>query len=148
MHPKKHETRMSNDARIAILETTISNINSTLLDFKQEMRNGFQRLDSKIDSKIDALEHKTNGKIDALEHKIDNKIDALEHKMDSKLDVVDSKINALEHKMDSKFDVLDGKSMHSNIRWIANSIRLNARWIPSLTSSITACGQTSSGSWG
>lgn len=48
---------MSNDARIAVLETTMTNINSTLLDIKQEikdmkkdMKHSFELVDKKFDS--------------------------------------------------------------------------------------------------
>lgn len=50
----KHEARMSNEERIAILETTIININSTLLDIKQDIRH----MSDKMGNKFDAVENR------------------------------------------------------------------------------------------
>ena len=98
MKPVKNETRMSNDARIAVLETTLLNINSTLLDFKHEMRHSFD----KLEQKVDALDHKFEAKIDALDHKFEAKIDVLDHKFENKFD-------ALDKKLDTKFDLLNNR---------------------------------------
>jgi len=45
---------MSDDARLAILETTILNINSSLLDIKHDIR----RLDEKIDGLQNSLQNR------------------------------------------------------------------------------------------
>jgi hypothetical protein len=66
MHPKKHEAHMSNDARIAVVETTILNINSVMLDIKNKLNT----LESKIDTKIDALENKMDSKFDSLQNRL------------------------------------------------------------------------------
>lgn len=42
MKASKNETQMPE--RVAILETTILNINSTLLDLKQDMKRGFDKV--------------------------------------------------------------------------------------------------------
>lgn len=58
MTARKHEAHMSNDKRIAILETTLLNINTTLVDIKQDIRRQTDRietLDKKIDNKFDTL---------------------------------------------------------------------------------------------
>ena len=39
---------MSNEARIAVLETTILNINSTLLEIKQDVKRGFDKMDDRF----------------------------------------------------------------------------------------------------
>ena len=49
MKPAKSEARMSNDVRLAVVETTILNINSTLLDLKQEIKRGFDKVDNRFD---------------------------------------------------------------------------------------------------
>lgn len=60
MKPIKHEVpRMGNND--AVLEKTMLNINSTLLDLRQEMRHGFE----KIDQRFEAMDQK-------IDHKIDN----------------------------------------------------------------------------
>jgi len=99
MKAAKNELRMNNPERIAILETTILNINATLLDLRQDMKRGFDRVDTKFD---------------ALEKKMDNKLDVLENKMDSKFD-------ALETKVDSKFDTLQNR-LWSNFLWLMGMI--------------------------
>jgi hypothetical protein len=59
MKASKNESTMSTPERIAILETTILNINSTLLDLRQDMKRGFDKIDNKfdnVDNKLDALQ--------------------------------------------------------------------------------------------
>lgn len=61
MVPKKHEKYMSNDARIAVLETTLLNINTVLLDIKQDMRHGFEKIDhqfEKVDNRLDNIQNR------------------------------------------------------------------------------------------
>ncbi|OGT35608.1 MAG: hypothetical protein A3F11_00270 [Gammaproteobacteria bacterium RIFCSPHIGHO2_12_FULL_37_14] len=91
MKAVKNETNMSHDARIAVLETTILNINSTLLDIRQDIKRQSDKMDSKFD--------------------------ALENKFDKKFDAVDSKFDALEKKMDSKFDAIQNR-LWSNFLWL------------------------------
>lgn len=48
---------MSNDERIAVLETTVINMNSNLTEIKQDIRRLSDRMDSKfevVDNKIDS----------------------------------------------------------------------------------------------
>jgi len=66
MIPKKHEKHMSNDARIAVLETTILNINSTLLDIKHDLK----RIDTKIDTKFDTLDKKIDSKFEIIQSRL------------------------------------------------------------------------------
>lgn len=66
MKNRKHEIDMNNDTRLAILETTILNINSSLQDIKQDLK----RLDAKIDSKIDTLDKKIDTKFEILQARI------------------------------------------------------------------------------
>lgn len=55
MKARKYEKPpMTNDERIAILETTIININSTLVDIKHDMT----RLSDRMDVKFDSLDKK------------------------------------------------------------------------------------------
>ncbi len=54
MNHRKNEAHMSDDARLAILETTILNINSSLLDIKHDIR----RLDEKIDGLQNSLQNR------------------------------------------------------------------------------------------
>jgi len=62
MYPKKHEAHMSNDARIAILETTIININSSLLDIKQEIKD--------IKYEIKDVKNDINKKFDVINNRL------------------------------------------------------------------------------
>lgn len=66
MKPIKNEARMSNDARIAVLETTILNINSTLLDLKQDIKHGFD----KVDNKFTTLENKMDNRLERIENRL------------------------------------------------------------------------------
>lgn len=50
MKAAKNESSMKNSERIAILETTILNINTTLLDLRQEMKYRFDKIDDKFDT--------------------------------------------------------------------------------------------------
>ncbi|HSW69579.1 MAG TPA: hypothetical protein VLI69_05460 [Gammaproteobacteria bacterium] len=117
MNNRKNEARMSNDSRLAILETTILNINASLQDIKQDFK--------RLDSKFDALDKKFDSKIDALDKKFDSKIDALDKKFDSKTDAldkkIDSKIDALDKKFDTKFDLLQNR-IWSNFLWLMGMI--------------------------
>ena len=45
----KNESHMHNSERIAVLETTILNINSTLLDLRQDIKRGFDKVDDRFD---------------------------------------------------------------------------------------------------
>jgi len=96
----------------------------------QELR----RMEDKMDAKFDAVD----AKITALESKMDTKIDALESKMDAKFDAVDAKITALESKMDTKIDVLESKMdakidavesrTHAQINDLAQEVRALRYW--------------------
>lgn len=79
---------MSNGARIAVLETTILNINSTLL---------------RIDNKIDGLGSTLENKINSLEDKLENKINTMEQKIENKFDTVDRKFDMLHNRIWSNF---------------------------------------------
>ena len=102
MNNRKNEAHMSNDARLAVLETTILNINASLQDIKQD----FKRLDNKFDT----LDKKFDNKFDTLDKKFDNKFDALDKKFDNKFDVLDK-------KLDNKFDTLQSR-IWSNFLWL------------------------------
>ncbi len=111
---------MSNDARIAVLETIIISINSTLLDIKQDMKRSFEKIDSKfetMDSKFDSKFETMDSKFDSKFEAMDNKFEALEKKFDSKFETMDNKFEALEKKFDSKFDTLQNR-LWSNFLWI------------------------------
>lgn len=109
---KKNEAQqsMSNDARLAILETAFININSTLLD----MRRAFDKMDSKFESKFDAFDKKFESKLDAMDKKFESKLDAIDKKFEAKLD-------AMDKKFDSKFDILHNR-LWSNFLWLMSMI--------------------------
>ena len=66
MKPAKNEARMSTEVRLAVIETNLNNLNSTMLEFKhemsqfkqemkhemsqfrQDMKNGFERVDARL----------------------------------------------------------------------------------------------------
>ena len=57
---------MSNDTRLAILETTILNINSVLFDIKHDVKH----LSERMDNRFDALDKKFESKFDTLNNRI------------------------------------------------------------------------------
>ncbi len=79
MNMKKNEAQqsMSNDARVAVLETAFININSTLLD----IRRAFDKMESKFESKLDAMDKKFESKLDAMDKKFDAKFDILQNRL-------------------------------------------------------------------
>lgn len=103
MKPSKNRPFMSNDSRIAVLETVIHQVNNSLLDIRQDIK--------QQSSKIDALEKKLDSKAD------NSTVEALSKKIDTKVDALDKKIDALEVKMDNRFDVFH-KQAWSNFLWI------------------------------
>lgn len=96
----------SNDARIAVLETTILNINSTLIEMRQDFRHYAERIDAKID---------------ALDKKIDTKFGILDEKIDTKIEILNIKIDTLDAKFDTKFDNLNNR-LWSNFLWLMGMI--------------------------
>lgn len=73
MKANKHGARMSNDTRTGVLETTIININTTLLDIKHDMNRRFDVIDRKfevVDHKFDDLEKKMDKKFDLLQDRL------------------------------------------------------------------------------
>lgn len=60
---KQYETHMSkNDERMAVLETTILNINTSLLDIRQQF--------DRIDRRFETLENKMDNKFDRIENRL------------------------------------------------------------------------------
>jgi len=49
MKPVKNEPKMSHEARIAVLETSVMNINANLLDLKQELQRGFDKMEGRFE---------------------------------------------------------------------------------------------------
>ncbi len=73
MRAAKNEASMSNAERLAILETTILNINSTMLEIKQDLKYGFEKVDQKFDSidkKFASMDHKMDSKFDSLQNRL------------------------------------------------------------------------------
>lgn len=102
MKHRKHEPHMSNETRIAILETTILNINSCLLEMRQDMK----RLSDKIDDKFDAMDKKFEAKFDAIDNKfngVNSKFDIMEKKFDAKFEAMDNKLERIQERIWSNF---------------------------------------------
>jgi chromosome segregation ATPase len=105
MAARKQEIHMSDDERLAIIETTLSNITTTLFDIKQDMKRQFDKVN-------EDMKHQFN-KIDAKFDKVDAKFD----KLDAKFDKIDNKFDVLEKKMDDKFNMLINRSW-SSFLWL------------------------------
>ena len=63
MKQAKNESIMSTGERLAVIENTMQHITATLVDIKQDMNRGFDR----IDNRIDHLDKKFEGKFTANE---------------------------------------------------------------------------------
>lgn len=96
MNARKHESHMSNDKRLTILETTILHINDSLMDIKHELRRQSDRMDR-------------------MENRMETRFDAI----DKKFDAVDKKFESLENKFESKFDAINNR-LWSNFMWLTS----------------------------
>lgn len=96
----KNEACMSTEARLTVLENSVQNINSILLDFRQEMKRGFD----KIDSRFESIERK----LDAQDTKFENKFDKFEAKLETKFNAQDKRFDRLENRLWSNFFWLMG----------------------------------------
>src|SRR5579883_747844 len=76
MKLRKHEGSMSNDAKIAVLETTISHIHEAL---------------ERIDKRFDSIDRKFD-KIDRKFDKVDEEFKLLSNKMDTRFDQLNNRI--------------------------------------------------------
>lgn len=118
---------MSKDARMAVLETTMVNISSVLIDIKHDLT----RLSDKMDVKFEAMEQKFESKFEAMDRKFETKFEAIDRKfedidrkfaaMDQKFVGMDqkfeSKFEAMDRKFDNKFDILHAR-LWSNFLWL------------------------------
>lgn len=94
MKMRKHENHMSNDERIAILETTVSHINQSLQDMRQDIRAGFAEMNRRFEM-------------------VDRKFEAI----DRKFEIIDHKFEVIDHK----FDRLN-KLIWSNFMWLISAM--------------------------
>ena len=69
MHARKKETHMSNEERLAILETTILNISTQLTDIRHQF--------DKIDLRFDAMDRK----FETMDRKFESKFDAINNRL-------------------------------------------------------------------
>lgn len=116
MHSRK-ESHMNNDERLAILETTILNINSVLIDIKQDIK----RLSDKVDHQSDHLTEKMDKQYSHLNEKMDKQYNHLNEKMDKQYDHLNEKYNSLSEKMEARFDSLQNR-LWSNFLWLMGMI--------------------------
>lgn len=77
-----------------VLANSYAHLVNDQLATKDDLKALEQRLDLKIDGKIDALEQRLDAKIIATEQRLDGKIDALEQRLDGKIDTLEQRLNA------------------------------------------------------
>ena len=106
MKPAINEARMSVETRLAVVETALLNINSTLHDLKQDMKRGFDRIDSKFD---------------AMDRKFEAKFDGMDSKFETRFETKDKKFEALDKKFDARCDRLENR-LWSNFLWLMGMI--------------------------
>ena len=68
---------MRNDERLAVLETTILNINSSLMDIKHDVR--------KLDDKLDETKLDLSNRIDETKKELTQKMDSKFHSVENRL---------------------------------------------------------------
>jgi hypothetical protein len=84
MQSKNEPPMPSNDERLAVLETVILNINTTLIDIRQDNK----RLEDSIRQDIRRLDEK----IDRIDQKFDTKFDAMDRKFESRFERVENRL--------------------------------------------------------
>ncbi len=98
----KNEARMSTEARLTVLENSVQSIHSILLDFRQEMKRGFDKIDSRFET-------------------IERKIEAQDLKFENKFESVDRKFEAIDRKLDLRCDRLESR-LWSNFLWLMGMV--------------------------
>ncbi len=66
----------------------------------RELIGKLDKLDKKIDDRINNLDQKLDGKLDKLDQKIDGRINNLDQKLDSKLDKLDQKLDKVVNRVE------------------------------------------------
>jgi len=91
MAARRQEIYMSDDERLTIIETTLSNISAALIDNKHDMKHHFYMLDKRMDKKFDEI--------------------------DKKFDRIDEKFEIMDERFDRKFQTLIDRSW-SSFLWL------------------------------
>lgn len=102
MNARKQEAHMSNEERIAILETTNLSIHQTLLDIR---------------NRFDSLERDLNRRFDQIDKRFDQ-VDRRFEQVDKRFEQVDKRFELME----KKFEKLDDRIEHINQRLWYNFI--------------------------
>ncbi len=125
----QNEINEMNDKLVSIIneindkldERINSKIDSKINDLDEKISDFDNNINNKIDTKINGLDKKINGldkKINDLDNNINSKIDTKINDLDNK---IDSKFNELDNKIDNKFNELNDK-VGSQIKIIENLI--------------------------
>jgi len=69
MKPFKNEPRMSNEARIAVIEANVQNLNEGLHVLRQDIKYGFEQILGRFD-KIDERFERIDRKFDAIQDRL------------------------------------------------------------------------------
>ncbi|MCC2666648.1 MAG: hypothetical protein K0S63_564 [Gammaproteobacteria bacterium] len=109
MAARKQEIHMNDDERLAIVETTLSNITTTLFDIKQDIKHQFDKIDAKFDKVNEDMKRQFDKANEDMKHRFD--------KIDAKFDKIDNKFDVLEKKMDDRFHILINRSW-SSFLWL------------------------------
>lgn len=88
MKQAKNESVMSTEERLAVIENTMQHITATLVDIKQDMNRGLDRIDTKIS---------------AMDQKFETKLEAIDHKFECKFTANEDRFSRLENRMWSNF---------------------------------------------
>ena len=104
------EANVSKETAATAAQSLVEDIGSVVANLatKQDIQQGLDMLEAKVDSKLSGLEAKMDSKLSGLESKVDSKLSGLEARMDSKL-------SGLEARMDSKLANIDARFKVQNI---------------------------------
>jgi hypothetical protein len=144
MKPLKKETHhMSNDARIAVLETTIVNINSTLLDIRQDIKvlsnktsHDIKDLSDKTSRDIKDLSDKTSRDIKDLSDKTSRDIKDLSDKTSHDMkDLLNTMTLMMRESSDKIFQSI--KDLSNKIDKLENRLWTNFFWLMGMIIGLT-----------
>ena len=88
---------------LAVLTLVVAMFSTAIMISVLYTISGFERLESRMDSRMDQLEDRMDSRMDQLENKMDSRIGRLETKMDrleTRMDRLESKIDQLDNKVD------------------------------------------------
>lgn len=102
---------MYTETEILTIERVEQRLNEKIDELDQRINAKVDELDQRINDKVDELDQRINDKVDELDQRINDKVDALDQRLNDKIDEVDQRlsneIDDLEQRMTDKIDEVD-----------------------------------------